>query len=180
MDGDIKAFEALFHAYHLRLLGFVFKLVKNAELAEDAMQEAWAAIYKSRRRLRDPDLFRSWVFSVSRNIAYQHLRDAAKTPAPEAIAQAGEALAAGTDTQDEERIELLYRALDRISPPHREVLVLKYLEGLVYDEIADVIGENRGTVRSRLHYAKKAMAEAMRRLQGETAAGSGGAMEAKA
>lgn len=55
----------------------------------------------------------------------------------------------------------MHRALDRVSPAHSEALILRYVEDLSYEEIAEVVGCKVGTVRSRLHYAKRALREAM-------------------
>lgn len=165
MSGDLAAYEALFHAYHLRVLRFVRKLIKDGDLAEDVTQEAWMAIYKSRGKLRKPDLFRSWIFSVARNLAYQHLREVFKQPAFEALTDDHEAPIQESKEQLEDELDRLYFALDRIAPAHREVLVLKYLEGLSYEEIAEVVSENIGTVRSRLFYAKKAIGTILEKLR---------------
>ena len=60
-----------------------------------------------------------------------------------------------------EQATQVHRCLDRISPAHAEALILRYMEGLSYEEMAEVVGCKVGTVRSRLHYAKRALREAM-------------------
>ena len=166
MKGEHEAFESLFRMYHPRLLYYVRRLVKSTDRADDVMQEAWMQIYKSLPRLRAPEAFLVWCYRICRNVAAQDLRhlkqEALPVDYPSDIA-----LNQDNNFLKLANAELVHKALERLSPLHQEVLILRYLEDMSYEQIAEVTVYSINTVKSRLHYAKAAMLEAVGGLKNE-------------
>jgi RNA polymerase sigma-70 factor (ECF subfamily) len=157
--GDGPAFAELVGRYQHRLGGYLRRLVGEAAAA-DALQDVWLAVWRGLPRLEDPAAFPAWAFRITRDRAFRELRrrGVPAVPADESIpaADADEGLA------PEEAAEL-HAALDRLPPAHRDVLVLRFAEGLSYEQIAAVVGAPVGTIRSRIHYAKRALRELLAR-----------------
>ncbi|NQU76134.1 MAG: sigma-70 family RNA polymerase sigma factor [Planctomycetes bacterium] len=150
--GDAKAFQTLVHEYTPRLLWFVRKLGLSDNDADDVLQESWLVAWSKLNRLRSLRLFRSWLYGITRNKAMQHL----------AKDEAREVPVADIDPLDEppeesffERYQpYLNQALERMSLTHREILALRFIEGMTYEELAQTTGTTLGTIKSRLHNAK--------------------------
>jgi len=149
--GDDAAFEEIVAMMHARLRHFVVSAfhIQPAD-ADDLLQDVWLKACGHLRRLREPASLRSWLYSVTRNMALKHLRrrkpvtsfDASQVPAR----QAREAQV--------EHFADLRAAIATLSPEHREVVVMRFEEGLSYEDIAGALGCPVGTVRSRLHCVK--------------------------
>jgi RNA polymerase sigma-70 factor (ECF subfamily) len=154
--GDCEAFESLYERYHVSLTYYLRRLLESPETADDVLQIVWLKVLREIRRVRHSVAFRVWLYRLARNEALQHIRRDRRWAEVEqslSVTQPDEH-EDGFSAEDAERV---HAALARISPVHREVLVLRYLEELSYEEIASVVGCELGTVRSRLHYAKRAM-----------------------
>jgi RNA polymerase sigma-70 factor (ECF subfamily) len=156
--GDVAAWRELCAAYERRLLYFIRRLVDSERDAWDVLQQTWMGAMRSLPRLQEPRALRTWLYRIARNAAITHRRRAGLSevsvdPA-ELIAVAddnpGDCLAADTAEQ-------IHAALARLSVAHREVLTLHFLEGASVEEIAAVLEVPDGTVKSRLHYAKRAL-----------------------
>lgn len=162
--GDDHAFIRLAERYHARVLHYVRRIVGDRGTADDVAQETWVAAYRGLRRLNEPERLKAWLFGIARNTALNALRreDRSRLDYVE-----DEVLEAVPDEEDDaldlraEQPAQVQRAPDEISPAHAEVLILRYVEALSYEEIAQIVGCKVGTVRSRLHYAKRALREAM-------------------
>jgi RNA polymerase sigma-70 factor, ECF subfamily len=155
--GDVDAFNRLIDLYDRRLLYFILRFVPDGETALDVLQDVWLILFRRLPRLRAPEAFRVWLYQVAHDRVIDLLRRRRRE------AQAHEVLRNGlVDYEDgpEERleqVELVHHALDRLSPEHREVLLLRFLEGLSLEETAATLRLPQGTVKSRLHYARLAL-----------------------
>ncbi len=162
--GDDAAFMRLAERYHARLLHYVRRIVGEDGAADDVAQETWVAAYRGLRRLEEPEQLKAWLYGIARNKALNALRREERS---RLVYVDDELLEAVPEEEDDsldlraEQAAQVHRALNQVSPAHAEVLILRYVEGLSYEEIAGVAGCQTGTVRSRLHYAKRAMREAM-------------------
>jgi len=159
--GEPEAFRWLVDRYEQRLLYFIRRSVADTDRALDVLQEVWMTVFRRVATLRAPEAFRVWLYRVARDKAIDHLRgDRRRKPAvAESIDEA--TVEAPTSTEALERIEnaeLIHRLLDDLTPAHREIVTLRFLEQMTLEDIADVVGCALGTVKSRLHYA-------LRRLQ---------------
>jgi RNA polymerase sigma-70 factor, ECF subfamily len=159
--GDPAAFRELMTMHSPRLNAFVRKLMVpqcGRESAEDTVQEIWLAIHKGLPSLLDVRKFSPWLFRIARDRIFREFRRR-KVPL-EPLDQVPEYALLGVDAVESEgRIEPeeLKRCLEALSVGHREVLILRFFEEMDYEEIARVTSTTLGTVRSRLHYAKRAL-----------------------
>jgi RNA polymerase sigma-70 factor (ECF subfamily) len=166
MKGDLDAFESLFRMHHARLFYYMRRLVDNVDNADDAMQEAWIQIYRSLPSLKAPEAFLVWCYRIARNVAAQHIRDLRRELQQADLSPE----CASTDDHELPRLasaELVHEGLKRVKPLHREVLILRYLQDMTYEQIAQVTSTSVNTVKSRLHYAKQSMLEAVKGLENE-------------
>ena len=153
---DEAAFAELVERYQPRLRYYLRKVLLDGPAAEDALQDVWLSVFRAVPRLADAGAFRAWVYRIARDRAAREFRTRRPPHRP-----LGEAEPAGEPADDDrftaEDAARVHAALDELSPDHREVLVLRFVEGMTYDEAARVVGCHVGTVRSRLHYAKAAL-----------------------
>ncbi len=149
------AFERLTDQRLLRAYRLATFVLRDANDAQDAVHDAAVIAWTRFGELRDHSLFEAWFDRIVVNACRQRLRRRGVRPlAIEALpegALAGGALADGASGRAER--DALRRALDRLSPEHRAVVILRHLEGYSPGEIAARTGEREGTVKSRLHYA---------------------------
>jgi RNA polymerase sigma-70 factor (ECF subfamily) len=139
-----------------------YSVLRQREDAEDVAQEALVRAYRNLASLRDRERFRAWLVRICWRMAIDHrrsgkrrlLREQAAATEPQADA---EALAAASEFR-----ERLWRAIDALPEPLREVAVLGGLEGYQMNELAALLELPEGTVKSRLHLARKRLAEALR------------------
>ena len=157
--GDQDAFERLVRPAGDRLLGIARKILRDPDAAEDALQQAVIQAWRDLPRLRDPERFDAWLSKLLVSACYREARQTRRFAARVEHLSAeplsdddAEALA------DRERIEHAFRIL---SPTHRAVVVLHHYAGLPLAEVAEITGVAPGTVRSRLHYALRALRAAL-------------------
>jgi len=155
--GDELAFAELLDRYGSRLRYYLQKSFGRIDGAEDAYQDVWLRAFRRIRGLKDPAAFVTWLYRIAQNCVRQELRRR-RLPVCR-IDEAGELAAPALDDvpwtpEDGARI---HAALDGLALEHREVLMLRFLEGLSYEQIATVSGCGVGTVKSRLYYAKRAL-----------------------
>jgi RNA polymerase sigma-70 factor, ECF subfamily len=157
--GDERAFEALLDAFGPRTLRYLRSLL--ADDAEDAQQEVWLAVYRSITTLADARAFRTWLFSATRRRAIDHLRR--KRREGELFADVPYEDAAADDADPGFDAAQLDAMLAELPAPQREVLLLRYRDEMTYSEIALIVGCPVGTVRTRLHHAKRKVKELLQR-----------------
>jgi RNA polymerase sigma-70 factor (ECF subfamily) len=155
--GEKAALEELVHTWENRLLYFIRRLVDQEQDAWDVLQQTWLRVLSGIGALREPQRLGPWLYCVARHATFDHghiratyrrfLKDyQATAPADEA-----------PDREGVENAEQLHRGLVQLPVPQREVLTLFFLEDFSIDEIAQILDVPAGTVKSRLHYAKKAL-----------------------
>jgi RNA polymerase sigma-70 factor (ECF subfamily) len=158
--GDEAAFVELVERYSPRLRYFLRKLVGRSDV-EDQLQEVWLDVFRHLPRLADPQALRAWLYRIARDRAFGRLRKSRREE-PLDDSQAIDPAAANGDLFTAEDAARIHAALDRLPEDQREVLVLRFLEEMSYEEIARVVGCQLGTVRSRLHYGKQALRRLLR------------------
>jgi|ERR1051326_2345631 RNA polymerase sigma-70 factor (ECF subfamily) len=158
--GVPEAWDALLRRYQLPLYVYVFELVHDEQTALDLVQETFVNAVRHLATLRDDQKFGSWLFGIAHQKCVQRWRQESRQSA------LLEAVAADPPDFEADPAEVLIRAeqerefirlLDRLSMPQRSVLLLHFIEEFSLEEIAAITGTQIGTVKSRLHYAKKAM-----------------------
>lgn len=160
LDGQTDAFGHLVRRYQQRLYNGLVHMLRDEVEAEDATQEAFVLALTKLDSFRGQSAFYTWLYRIAFNAAISRLRK--KRPAlsiQNDLASAGKSLA-GDGEQPEERISrqediaLIQNALGQLLEQHRAILVLREIEGLSYEEIAEILKLPIGTVRSRLHRAR--------------------------
>ena len=167
MAGDARFYEPIVRAYEPAGMRVATGMMGNADDARDALQEAFVKAWENLRRfdLRRP--FRPWFFQILRNQCRDKLRSRKSRFRVEELDEqlhlrpADPELGPERARQRSAARELLWRGLERIGDEHREVLVLKELEGFRYGEIAEILDIPEGTVASRLFHARRALKEAL-------------------
>ncbi|MEM6796382.1 MAG: RNA polymerase sigma factor [Acidobacteriota bacterium] len=166
--GSRDAFRSLFESYQPRLLYYLRRRLGPAE-AEDVLQEVWMTVLQKITRLQNPRAFKAWIYRIAHHRAISSRRRQRDELSLDALPEGLDPTPARAVDEAEQAfagfpLEEVLRQLDLLAPSHREVLTLRFLEELSYAEIAEVLGRSLGTVRSRLHYAKKTLQE---RLSGQ-------------
>lgn len=162
-QGDLDAFGQLVRRHQDRLYNTVFRLVGNAEDAQDVVQEAFLSAYQSLDGFKGHSEFFTWLYRIAYNTAISFKRKqrvtlslSAGTPGAAALEPLDESEHGrpghGLERQEEER--RVQAALSKLSPEHRLVLILKDMEGQKYEAMAEILQVPIGTVRSRLHRAR--------------------------
>ncbi|MBI1317862.1 MAG: sigma-70 family RNA polymerase sigma factor [Candidatus Hydrogenedens sp.] len=160
-EGDAGAFAELVRRYEQPVIHFCQRMVNSREDAEDLAQEAFVRVYRNIGKLEPQAKFSTLLFGIARNLALNHLRDTGRRGRGKTDALDDHVLAAEPRTgpvfqaEQSEMLALIERALNRLSPDHREVLLLRELQGMDYDGIAEVIGCRKGTVKSRIARARE-------------------------
>jgi RNA polymerase sigma-70 factor (ECF subfamily) len=159
--GDEDALRELITRYSPGLRLFLKKMTAPATTADDLLQETWFDVFRSINALKRPEAFSSWLYRIARNKAYRELR---RRPSAAAIAEVNLAELPSIEEQSFTGEEAGYvrEALNELPVEQREVLVLRFVEAMSYEQIADVIASPLGTVRSRIHYAKRALREKLK------------------
>jgi RNA polymerase sigma-70 factor (ECF subfamily) len=158
--GDETALAELIARYSPGLRFFLRNLADQPASADDLLQETWFDAYRRINCLRRPEAFAAWVYRIARDKAFR-ARRGRRTPTIDAELD-DVAMTASEEEDDDppftpDDAAHVRAALDRLPADHREVLLLRFVEDMSYEQIADVIGHPVGTVRSRLHYAKRAL-----------------------
>lgn len=157
--GDRDAFAELVERYQKALRYFISRLLGDAQLTEDIFQDTWLTVIRRVQSLKQADAFAPWLYRIARNKVYQHLRER------RVLSRLDENIAVANDTESvtfsAEDAAKIHRCLEKLRPEHKEVLMLRFLEQMSYEQIAQVLNCSIGTVRSRIHYAKGALKKEM-------------------
>lgn len=162
--GDSAAWDRLFKRYQLPLYTYVFELVRHEQESLDIVQETFINAVRHLGSLRDDNKFGSWLFGIAHQKCTQLWRKQNRRqlfetavedlPQPEPAPDPNDPGELLLRKEDE---ETFLRTLEQLEPPHRAVLLLHYIQDFPIEQIAEITGTNRGTVKSRLHYAKRAL-----------------------
>jgi len=158
------AMGVLYERFRERVYNVALRVVGNADEAGDVLQDVFLLLFRKIHRFREQAFFGSWVYRITVNVSLDHLRRRRRAPLATATEElldgpqetgdlsSPERRLAGRDLQRHVRA-----ALQQLSPRLRIVIVLRYLEGLAYGEIAEILECSVGTVKSRLNRAHAAM-----------------------
>lgn len=159
-------FDSCFKEYRLRVFHFALQLVGNREDAMDVTQEAFLKAHRHWTRRDASRPFGPWIYAIVRNQAIDFLRKKATYRENGAELPVTADSAAGPETQavKGELQQQVWEAINQLSPPLREALVLRDLHGFAYKEIAQITGVSPAAVNSRLHDAREILRRKLRRL----------------
>ena len=172
LAGEERAFTELVERYQTRLLNFIYRTIGDREKAEDLVQEVFIRVYRHLHRFDRSKKFSTWAYTIASNLAKNELRNRSRNPL--VLFQTVQ-----KNYQDDDRPlqfedpgsrpdDMYYRrhlrqiveeTVAKLPEHHRNVFVLRELEGKSYEEIAEITDCNLGTVKSRLNRARNSFAE---------------------
>jgi RNA polymerase sigma-70 factor (ECF subfamily) len=175
-EGDSEAFDELVGRYRNRIVGMIYNMVHNEQDAWDLAQDSFLKAWKSIARFRGQSSFYTWLYRIVMNVTIDSLRkkqikgagaefddaiqlkeiDPASRTVPHADALPHEHM------EHQEIRGRIDAAIAQLSPEHRAVILMKEIEGMQYNEIAESLGCSIGTVMSRLFYARKKLQTLLR------------------
>lgn len=158
--GEREAFAELVRLWHAPLWRYVRGMVGSPHIADDVTQDAWVAVVRGLPRLRQPERFAPWLFTIARRTVVNHLREAytarqTSLPQSDDVADDDDALGGVLDAVEIEA------GLGGLPPLEREVLILFHLQDLPLDACAEVLDVPPGTVKSRLHRARRMLRDVL-------------------
>jgi RNA polymerase sigma-70 factor (ECF subfamily) len=169
-NGDAEAFDVLVTRYRTRVYSMIYNMVRNEQDAWDLAQDAFLKAWKSINRFRGQSAFYTWLYRIVTNVTIDWIRKGKihggtefddsigiKEVEPSGITVPKAEFLPHEKLDHDEIRARIDAAIEQLSPDHRTVIVLKEMEGLQYQEIADVMECSIGTVMSRLFYARKKM-----------------------
>jgi len=168
--GDRDAFRTLFDRYHRRAYALAFGVLRHPDDALDVVQDAFIKAHKYLDKFEGNSSFYTWLYRIVMNLAIDHLRKHRRVKPVELDEQHFEQ-AAGDDSllpkilggnpgralMDKQIRARIDQALETLSDNHRAVLIMRELEGMSYEEMAQAMGCSKGTIMSRLFHARKNM-----------------------
>ena len=166
--GNIDAFEQLLERHRRPLFGYLCRILKNRELAEDTFQEVFVKVMKARAQYKKTAKFSTWLYRIARNAAVDALRRESyrkteslsqpKNAAGDSDLTLQDAIPSsnpGPDAEFDRKqfSEALKKCIESLNPEQREVFVLRQYQNLPFREIANITGASESTVKSRMRYA---------------------------
>ena len=167
-DGELDRLGLLFERYKRPLYGFFYNLNRNAELSEDLVQNVFIRILKYRYLFRGEGDFKTWMFHIARNVSHDHFRKN-KLNAKDSIDDWQDQLGAdenrSTMFQQEEELQLLSMAMDRLPEDKREILLLSKYQEKKYKEIGDILGCTEAAVKVKVFRALQDLKAVYKQLE---------------
>ena len=166
LQGDVNAFEKLVTEYEKAVYAIALRMTGNAEDAADMTQETFIKAYNSLQSFRGDSKFSVWLYRIASNVCLDFLRSRSRKPTVSLSVEDDEGEETELDIADESQSpELLLergltrdavrRGLEALPPDYRQILLLREIQGLSYEEIADTLSIEVGTVKSRIFRARK-------------------------
>jgi RNA polymerase sigma-70 factor (ECF subfamily) len=161
--GDKHAMQILFARHNVRVFRFIARFVEDKSAAEDLVSEVFLDVWRQAGRFQGRSQVTTWLLAIARNKALSALQRRSTEELDE------EVVAAVEDTHNDPEIAIharqtsaiLLNCLAQLSPPHREVIDLVYYHEKSTDEVAEITGVPQNTVKTRMFYARKRIAELM-------------------
>lgn len=175
-NGDTEAYGVLVERYQRRVFNVCYGVVRNHDDATDLAQDAFIKAFRSLSRFRGNSKFYTWIYRIAKNVCIDHIRKQKRRNSVEFDDAVGhdEPVSPGASLLPSalginparvagrrELLDQIDNALSTLSENHREVIVLREIEGLSYQEIAETVDISIGTVMSRLFHARKNMQSAL-------------------
>ena len=171
LAGEERAFQELVERYQTRLLNFIYRTIGDRERGEDLVQEVFIRVYRHLHRFDQSKKFSTWIYTIASNLAKNELRNRSRNPLiffqtikknwqdEERPLQFEDPLSRPDDLYRKRHLrQLVESSVDKLPEHHRQVFVLRELEGKSYEEIAEITHCNLGTVKSRLNRARNSFA----------------------
>lgn len=166
LKGDVNAFETLVLAYEKSVYNIALRMTGNSEDASDMTQEAFIKAYNSLQSFRGDSKFSVWIYRIATNVCLDFIRSRSRKPTVSLSVEDKDGDEVELDVADESQSpeqlldrqmtrESVRRGLETLTPEYRQILLLREIQGLSYDEISQCLGLEVGTVKSRIFRARK-------------------------
>jgi RNA polymerase sigma-70 factor (ECF subfamily) len=172
LNGDQSAWESIVRMYRRKVFNVAYKFVGRHDQAEDLTQDVFLKLYKSLDTFDRRANFQTWLISVSRNLCIDHYRAVRKEREtinrdvdPADFAPVSPDPRADTQLEQRDRVRLLRLALDKLAPTLRTAVMLRDIQELTYQEIADKLHLPEGTVKSRINRGRTELARQIQKLR---------------
>ena len=169
-NGDVGKLGVLFDRHHRPLFDFFYRMTGRRTVADDLVQDVFFRILKYRKTFRDESWFKAWMFHIARNARFDYYRshrgeanledghtEALQSPSP----------LPGQQMEHSQQAMLLECAMFKLSPDKREVLILSRYQDMKYEQIAELMSCEVGTVKTRVHRALKELRDIFLELSSE-------------
>ena len=170
---DKEAYRMLVERYQSRAFAIAFEVVRSREDAEDIVQESFVKAYLALKKFKGDSSFYTWLYRIVYNLAIDYKRKIQRRGG--IASEYDESVMSGVKDGPHSQLESPDRSLERgevaeqisaalseLTEQHRTIVLLREVDGLSYDEIAKIVGVKKGTVMSRLHYARKKLQESLK------------------
>jgi len=163
-NGDRLAMQVLFARHHVRVFRFTLRLVRNEATAEDLISEVFLDVWRQAGKFEGRSAVSTWLLSIARFKALSVLR---RKPESELDEEAAEAIEDTSDTPDvtlekKQKADIIRKCLSGLSNEHREIVDLVYYHEKSVEEVAEIVGIPEATVKTRMFYARKKLAELLK------------------
>ena len=172
LAGETRRFRELVERYEDRMVNFIQRSIGDRDRAQDLAQEVFIRVYRHLKRFDQEKKFSTWIYTIASNLAKNELRNRARNPLvlfqtltsswddDHRPLQFEDSSMRPDDLYHKRRLqELVEGAAAQLPDHHREVFVLREIEGKTYEEIAEITGTQLGTVKSRLNRARNRFAQ---------------------
>jgi RNA polymerase sigma-70 factor (ECF subfamily) len=174
--GDMACYDELVARFKDRLYGFILRMVRNGQTSEDLLQETFLRLYVHRMSYRTIARFSTWIYTIAANLVRSHMRKQNKMPftdlendrddeKPRELPDRNRAV--DLEVAGRMTVEAIREAMDSLPVEFREVIILREIEELSYEEIVQVLGVPLGTVKSRVNRARGRLKELLRDYVGD-------------
>jgi RNA polymerase sigma-70 factor (ECF subfamily) len=173
-QGDREAFRVLVERYQRKVAALALGMLRNREDALDIVQDTFTKAYQSLDKFKGDSSFYTWIYRIGVNLCIDHQRREARyvqlgndtdDGADDPVPPSAEDLERDQPFEDARSTELgasLAEAIKELTPEHRAVILLREVDGLSYEEISQALDCPKGTVMSRLHYARRQLQARLR------------------
>ena len=167
-SGDRLAMQVLFARHHVRVYRFILRLVREETKAEDLISEVFLDVWRQADRFEGRSAVSTWLLAIARFKALSALR---RRPDEELDEEAAEAIEDPSDDPEEtlakkDKSAVIRKCLEGLSADHREIIDLVYYHEKSVEEVAEIVGIPENTVKTRMFYARKKLAELVETTSG--------------
>ncbi len=163
-EGDQRAFNRLVALWHHRIYNFAYKYFGGHDMAMEACQRTFIAVYRGLGRLNDVNRFKPWIYRITINMCHEEERKQGRRMVPlDNVSETGSqtihlsSYGPERSMKQQELNRLLLEALNEINEEQRLVVIMKEYEGLKFREIAEALEVSENTVKSRMYYGLSAL-----------------------
>ena len=175
-EGNLYAYDQIVHRYKDQLLNFAYRFLGNTEEAEDVVQETFLRLYRNRHAYRQIAKFSTWIYTIASNLAKTELRKRKRRKIV-SISEIGydekeyeiEDATANTERGAEGSLkeEIIQKAIDELPPRFKQVIILRDIQELSYEEVGKIMRVPLGTVKSRLNRARLKLQSKLKNLMNQ-------------